>query len=429
MCKLLIMTGIDEPIFAELFMQHMAIPMSKSNKHGIGYAAVNSKGELFGERWLYNELFMDHNFTMTEAISKKLKAFENRLPVGSLEVNYNSFGTKDLDDMKTVIMHTRFATSEKGMKNTHPFVYEDTALIHNGTIRNAFSTTTSTGLDVNKVSTCDSEAALQTYLANKVQTDLDKHQEWLDQLEGGYAFGIIGTNTQGNRILDVVKGSSFLYRMKIEGLGTVFTTDKDDAVEVMKFLGLDFLEEPKLVLYNTMYRFDAMTGEELNKLDFKSRGYVTTSYSNSGTVSHLNRGTSNQNSFGWSGNSSSKAEEKSVGVQGERPEDFVIADKYDLEDGSVNLNRFHSDDSLEEFKRVDGTWDYAKVAKYLNTGDPFVDRLEMYDIVYNKNLLYHFELLDKSDQDEIWMTDYCGEFRQARKLLQTIIKEYKKKVM
>src|SRR5690606_5604014 len=110
----------------------------------------------------------------------------------------------DLTKATSITMHTRYATTGTEFINTHPFIYNDVSLVHNGMIRNWEE------LKVNKISTCDSEAALQTYINQDVVNDINKTQDWANQLEGSYAFGVLAKDSSGKRILDVVKGSSYL---------------------------------------------------------------------------------------------------------------------------------------------------------------------------------------------------------------------------
>src|SRR5690348_3219067 len=108
MCKLLIMTGITEGRVAEEFMQRMAVPMSKTNAHGIGYSAVGPDGNLFSERWLNNDHFFSTKDVMTAELAKKLEPFSNRLPKGALEMNYSKLGNPKFDDVRSITMHTRW---------------------------------------------------------------------------------------------------------------------------------------------------------------------------------------------------------------------------------------------------------------------------------------------------------------------------------
>ena len=163
MCRLLLMTGLKDSNLAEQFMREAKVPMSVGNNMGIGYSAVKSNGDFFTERWHENEKFMDRNTVRSAEVSKELERFKPMLSsYTNIDQNYSLFGDRDMSDMTTVTMHTRFATCGREFMNTHPFVDGDTSLVHNGVIYNASS------LNLNKISTCDSEVALQAYINNNV---------------------------------------------------------------------------------------------------------------------------------------------------------------------------------------------------------------------------------------------------------------------
>jgi hypothetical protein len=361
----------------------MAVPMSKTNDHGIGYSAIKSNGDMFSERWHRNYSFMDYNSIMIPEVAEQLLPYINRLPYGALETNYSQYGEIDYDDMQTLTMHTRWATCGREFVNTHPFIDQDTSLIHNGTIRNADY------LKVNKISSCDSEAALQTYLEQGVSSDSSKAKKWLDILSGSWAFGILSRDSNNLRILDVVKGSSSLSYMEIEGLGRVFTTDKDDAVSVCKDMGLTFIKEPEYVTIDSMFRFNAVTGAFMETIDIKPK-YVS-SYTGNSNWQHGRSGSSNSNP---STNQSTS--------------------------GAYTSNQRTS---LEESEYPDlctkhGGWDTNKVAKYLeDINEPLLDRLDIFDLVYDRNCLDLYESLTDALQDYVIETDVMEGFKAARKLI------------
>ena len=198
MCKVMVMTGIKESALALDFMKEVAPNMSIGNTDGIGYSAINSKNELFMEKWHNNKHFLNTDDVVDQATVEALKPFENR--IGKLPLNYTNFGTVTRDDLRTVTMHTRYATCGKTFENTHPFIEGDTSLIHNGVISNAYA------LGLNKNSTCDSENALQLYVKEK--TALTKSpellQNYLDQLKGYWAFAFLAKNNKGIYQLSVV---------------------------------------------------------------------------------------------------------------------------------------------------------------------------------------------------------------------------------
>jgi predicted glutamine amidotransferase len=400
MCKLLMMTGITESLTALEFMKRMAVPMSKRNTDGIGYTAVKSDGSMFAERWHNNYSFMDYKSIMVPKVAEQLVAFADRLPIGALDTNYNRRGVINYKDLKTVTMHTRFATCGTEFENVHPFIDKDTSLVHNGSIRNAFSGTHSVGLDLNKVSSCDSEAALQTYIDQGVSGDTSKAKKWLDILTGSWAFGVLSRNSDGLRILDVVRGSSWLYSMQVEGLGTVFATDKDDVVGVCKDMNLTFIKEPSLMDMDSMFRFNAISGELLESPVIKTP-YVHVPVVNNWKYNAGSNARYPSYQHGGSGSSySNPSSNKST--QGTYPSD---------QDGI-------DDSEAPQLRTKKGKWDTNLVAKYLDdAGEPFIDRLDIFDLVYGRALVNMYESLPDDMKIYVEETDFTADFKEARKLI------------
>lgn len=263
-------TGIDDSDAALDFMKAAEPEMTKGNNDGIGYSAINSKNELFMEKWHQNKNFLNSEDILTEdriteltPLAKKLSKYVN---VGSLSKNYMSYGDITRNDLKTVTMHTRFATCGRSMENTHPFVDQGVSLIHNGVINNQYS------LGLNKISTCDSEVALQLYINNNVVNGgKSTFQGFLDKLKGYWAFGILAKNADGNYILDVVREGASLYFTKIPELGvnsTIFATTKEIIETACKTCGFDKPEIHYLKEFQAG-RFNAVTGKLLASVDLK----------------------------------------------------------------------------------------------------------------------------------------------------------------
>jgi len=261
MCRLLIMTGLQDSKLAEKFMIEAKDPMSIGNNMGIGYTAVKSNGDFFTERWHKNDMFFDRESVMTDDVIKQLEPFKKRLP--KLDVNYSIFGDTNMNDIKSVTMHTRYATCGREFENTHPFVVGDSSLVHNGVISNSRS------LDLNKISSCDSEAALQSYIKHGVNNDIKLTQDWLDTLQGYWAFGIFSRDAQGNRILDITRNDASLYVSNIENFGVVIATTPEIIKHSARNLNLTLSKEPELIQSNMLWRFDATTGNIIDKLELK----------------------------------------------------------------------------------------------------------------------------------------------------------------
>lgn len=196
MCKIMVIPHINNETRTNAikFIEAMAKVMSddKSHQDGLGYAGVDSQGNLFAERWLNNS-----------------QAFVNRSGHGGnvgnysgfIKFDYSSHGDIRLDDITAVTLHTRLATTAKGLINCHPFIEGETSVIHNGVISNAFD------FRIDQ-STCDSESILTQYNDNDVGSDYELFTKMSTQLDGYYACGIFSRDDTGRRILDIVKSSS-----------------------------------------------------------------------------------------------------------------------------------------------------------------------------------------------------------------------------
>lgn len=318
MCKVLIIPAIDNSKRRETedFIMYMAGVMSKANSDGLGYAAVDYEGNLFGERWFVNAMAFNKppspitkeqfeaRRTAARAITDKFdKMAKNRFwaedykdPVSL----YNEFGDNaDINRAAAITLHTRMATCEKALKNVHPFVDQDTSVIHNGVISNKEK------FDL-KLSTCDSESILISYLKNHVNVDPDGHiyegggvQAMADALEGYYATGVFSRDAEGNRILDVFKmnnnnlSMAFIYELNTY----VIATSDHDIREACKALG--FTHDGTIDLHDGyLTRINPFTGEVLKQVGFtkKEPARTTNSTNNYGHNGWNNGGTRDNHS-------------------------------------------------------------------------------------------------------------------------------------
>ena len=269
---------------AVALIKEMGKEMSPGNKDGLGYAAVDTEGKLFGERWLENnEAF---------GVKEDMSMFGDALVgVGG---EYNSFGNVDLNKIAAITLHTRLATTPKGMTNTHPFYYEedDSSVIHNGIIDNYKDFEL-------KVSTCDSEALLVAYLKNEVNKDISMMGEMSKSIFGYYAAGIFSRDADGNRILDVFKGNhASLIVTYILELGTyVFTTAENDIAPACKRLGLT-IGKVYTVREGNLMRLDPFTSKVLNvqKFEVASRHKPLGNYNHGGYHGTQDRGSAHATS-------------------------------------------------------------------------------------------------------------------------------------
>lgn len=269
MCKIAAIIGIAPNIHKKLskFVAHLAADIVDSQQDGFGYAAYSKKDGLFGERWVQVEDIFSRRNMMDEDAARL-----DREMMGTVKVSgeYNYFGKKfeGLYGVTSIIMHGRTSTNAISMENTHPFVMQDTALIHNGVISNH--------ADIPKtLSTCDSEAILTRYLAADVVNDATQIEPAVTRLKGWFACAVLAKNKDGEWVVDMFKDNStplFFAVIKELGGAKVYATDEDNifyACEKAKF------KMPRVyrVSSNTLTRLDAVTGKVIEAVAFERSSY------------------------------------------------------------------------------------------------------------------------------------------------------------
>lgn len=263
MCKVLVMAGIDDAHRdnAIQFIQVMAGIISNGNSDGLGYAAVDKDGNLFAERWLSNDEAFRHQGLMKED-KLVMGNFKQFAKYKNIERIYSSHGTPDLNKITAITLHARAASGKVCIENVHPFIDEDTSVIHNGYILNYADFKI-------KLSSCDSEAILISYLKNKIGSAMTGVKELAKELAGYYAVGSFARDATGARVLDVYKSNNDNLNVAyVEELGTwVMSSAGANIVSACFKLGFTvgaFLELKDEVLM----RFDPNTGALLGSEEF-----------------------------------------------------------------------------------------------------------------------------------------------------------------
>lgn len=286
MCKVLIMPKVNGPKAIE-FIKRMGTAMSPGNRDGLGYAAIDSDGKLFGQRWLYNdEAFKSQDEVPIvrdplDFMEDAVHSYVSKSQLG-LSGCTSSFGDDvNINNAVAITMHTRMATSDKGLKNTHPFVSGDTSLIHNGVIRN------DNEFDL-KLSTCDSEAILIAYLQQKVNIMPDNATKMASMLAGYYACGVFSRDNDGRRILDVFKGNSatlsVCYIKELDAI--VYATSDHDVRTVASSMGLTVSDSFHLK-EGVLIRFDPVGHEYISKHKFTVGVSYLSTYNSSNNRSNI----------------------------------------------------------------------------------------------------------------------------------------------
>lgn len=264
MCKVLAVSGVKSSKTPELwkFVKTVTPFMTPHDKDGVGYAALTRDGELFGERWLNPADAFKRRQEFTTKDQELLDTFKGAL---STTVKYNKFGELKQDETSAVILHTRMATCDINIENTHPFVRDNTALIHNGVIRN-------TTMLKQLTSTCDSECILNEYADQSVQENPDAIELVADRLQGYYACAVLTQTPEGRSVMDIFRddGNAALWACFIKQLDAVVFCTRAEIVKAA-------CKELKWTVLSTLYvepnkllRLDAVTGEHISNHSFEA---------------------------------------------------------------------------------------------------------------------------------------------------------------
>ena len=295
MCKVLMTIGIkrNKRVSNTKFLMASLPYMSKTDNDGIGYVACDGDN-MWGERWLTNK-----NAFKTKAIhsdvSLRIKDWLGEAAENN-EKEYNSFGSESmLKDATSILLHTRKATCAKNITNTHPFVIGDTALIHNGIIKNDEKILAN--FKSKRISTCDSESILQEYLYSGVNLDIAQIKNVGDMLDGWYVAGVVSKDKNGRQIVDVFKcDHSNLHLAFIKELDSaVLCTTMDIIEKTCKDAKMTILGHTS-VKGGFITRYDAKTGEKLAQHEFvpecleKHKQFYSASSSSSSSGSDYSSG-------------------------------------------------------------------------------------------------------------------------------------------
>jgi Glutamine amidotransferase domain len=235
-----------------LFMMALGELMSRGNGDGLGYAAFDKSGKIFGERWLMNKTAFTDMSGVRNLTAEKM----NKI--------YNYFGDKVLrDEAQAIILHTRAATCGRGILNTHPFINDidkpTSAIIHNGIIANHDAL-------VKKYSSCDSEVIVHLYEEMKVAAKFENIREVMQGLLGWFTVACLATDETNRMVMDIFSDAPRLAGFFIPELDTrIYSTQADDIVRAAESLGMTY-KEPFVIKANTAFRVDVLTGQVIDKV-------------------------------------------------------------------------------------------------------------------------------------------------------------------
>lgn len=181
MCKIFAMTNLTKVKVTEKLIGVLRDAVCKTaDRDGFGYAVNTHDGKLWGERAL--------NPFQFEPFKASPKGKTAELSI--VDVQSNSFGDVKSEDCASLIAHGRMSTNDVSLRNTHPFVNDDIALIHNGVVSDVHDLVTR-----DLKTTCDTEILLKLWEIGGIETIEDN-------AGGYYALAILDKQGQLHIVRD-----------------------------------------------------------------------------------------------------------------------------------------------------------------------------------------------------------------------------------
>lgn len=286
MCKVLGVAGVSEKNRGDVikFLKAVTPKLCTVERDGFGYAAIDASGNVFGEKWLEPEhawlkrIKRKHlpAVEVTPKVDKPVldqfeSILENYAPMYHQPAPpiYDTFGERKLGEAVAFVLHSRFGTNgSKKIEHVHPFVAQETAMVHNGIVYNddAFF----------KVTDCDSEVLLHLYNERIVNMDCRGIEEALEDVQAYLACLVLSQTIDAKDnmvpILDIFKADAQLSLVHVHELGvTFFCTEGRIVIETCKELGLSSSRAFNMQ-DEVLVRLHAATGEILEKEEFSFNG-------------------------------------------------------------------------------------------------------------------------------------------------------------
>lgn len=255
MCKLFAMTNMKKVKLNSKFIGIVKDAVTaEADKDGFGYAILDKRGNVGGERTLNVETFRALRGNVNDRAVHKL-SFVNK--------QNNVYGKINVNSAKAFVAHGRYSTNDVSLENTHPFVHKDFALFHNGVVQDA-------GKGVSKkdlTTTCDTEI-LYHYWQRKGLSDITKN------VTGYYALAIL----ESSGLLHIIRDDQAeLWITHIKSIDSyMIATTPDILEEVCKKMRWN-CEPPEPIVDNKHIVFNG--NEVVSENDFKPRGKRSSKFS------------------------------------------------------------------------------------------------------------------------------------------------------
>lgn len=120
MCKVLMIAGIKTGKLskAQKLAQEMTKVISRApNNDGVGYAAITSKGAIYGEKWLEKDDAFKVHQSKEDKIANLMATFFKEAakfkkePFNRIYENFGDMSAENIADTRAIILHTRNATT------------------------------------------------------------------------------------------------------------------------------------------------------------------------------------------------------------------------------------------------------------------------------------------------------------------------------
>lgn len=201
MCKVLAITNMKKVKVNKDFLNAVKEQVCASDNHGFGYAVLSETGEIGGERTTSPDKFVP----LENYKNKKLYSLD------TINKTKNVFGTIDRQSPKSFIAHGRWSTNTVSLDNTHPFVNDQVALIHNGVVQNQ-------GRELDLKTDNDTEILLR-YWESDGMSGIERN------VTGYYAMAILDKNGYLHLVKDDAAKLCATYSHTIESY--IFATTKE----------------------------------------------------------------------------------------------------------------------------------------------------------------------------------------------------------
>lgn len=250
MCKIFAMTNMDKVTINEKFLKTVQRAVCRTDNSGFGYATLTQHGQLWGERTI-NPSSFQMRINKPDTVTEKL-------PIISKQCD--KFGSHTEKGNIAFIGHGRLSTNSVSLPNTHPFVGDGVALIHNGVVQDGGDK------KVDCVTDNDTEILFRYWLRGGMP-------EVEANVTGYYALAILDKHGKMHIVRDDRASLYISYCRTVHSY--IIATKPDIITEVAKKMKWT-VDQPEAITPNTYTVFKG--NNILSHTDIKPRGFEASYY-------------------------------------------------------------------------------------------------------------------------------------------------------